>query len=271
MSRLRKQVSLHFTNEQTYKHTEHLNEQKRLRGILTTFLDKYAENPEMVERWLNGEIQLESTGVATEADEKVLSLKQNLAVFNAYLDSARGMNEGNMEDFEDQLSANQFREFKTNFEKSQQFTDNLGYQEQAVTVEPTVETPQQNNQMAEMQDQINQLTTMMQNMMNGNGTVNSEEKIQVTNPSHNSLYEESKTVENSAVISADLIKMPEEPEEIIEEVIEDQVIEETVIEEEPVEEKPVVEEKKKEEDAEDIIAGVGDAMSAIEGLGIDLF
>lgn len=108
----RQQVSLHFTNERTYQYSERLKEQKRLRTVLSNFLDKFAENPEMVERWLNGEIQLENNGVVTESDEKILALKQNLAVFNAFLDSAKGMNEGNMEEFEDQLSATQFRNSK---------------------------------------------------------------------------------------------------------------------------------------------------------------
>ena len=264
----RQQVSLHFTNERTYQYSERLKEQKRLRTVLSNFLDKFAENPEMVERWLNGEIQLENNGVVTESDEKILALKQNLAVFNSFLDSAKGMNEGNMEEFEDQLSATQFREFKTNFEKSQQIMDNPEYQEHAVTVEPIVETPKQNSQLADMQNQIDQLMTMMQNIANGNGTGNSEVKIEVTNPSHNSLHEENKTFEKSEVVSADVIKMPDETED---EVIEEPIIREEVIEE-PIIEETIVEEPKKEADPvdEDVLAGVGDAMSAIEGLGIEL-
>ncbi|PGF05026.1 hypothetical protein [Bacillus toyonensis] len=267
MSRLRQQVSLHFTSEKTFEYTEKLKEQKRLRTVLSTFLDKFAENPEMVERWLNGEIHLENNGVATESDEKILALKQNLAVYTAFLDNAKGMNDCNIEEFEDQLTATQFREFKTNFEKSQQIMDIPEYQEHAVTVEPIVETPKQTNQMAQMQDQINQLMTMMQNMANGNGTGNSEVKIEVTNPSHNSLHEESKTFEKSEVVSADIIKIPDETEE---EVIEEPTIREEIIEE-PIIEETVVEEPKKDEPVdEDVLAGVGDAMSAIEGLGIEL-
>lgn len=61
------------------------------------------------------------------------------------------------------------------------------------------------------------------------------------------------------------------PDETEDEVIEEPIIREEVIEE-PIIEETIVEEPKKEADPvdEDVLAGVGDAMSAIEGLGIEL-
>ncbi|MEC2463460.1 hypothetical protein P9X10_00915 [Bacillus cereus] len=274
-SAFRQQVSLLIGSENTYKFSEELKKQKRLRNILVMFLDKMAEDPEGVERWLNGDLQLESNGVSSEADEKILALKQNLAIFSSYIEVAQSTNEGNVSDFEDQLTASEFRRFKTNFEKSQQIPDSLEYDEHAVTVEQEVQTPQQSNKIDEMQDQINQLITMVQGMSNGNMNVNSDVKIPVTNPTDHQVFEESKTTqfeeEKVEVVSANIIKMPEETEVIEDETIIDETVIEPIIEEESDDvQTPVVEDKKAEENNEELLEGIGDVASMVEDLGIEI-
>ena len=214
----RHQVSLIITNDHTSSVVESLKKDKRLKSLLVNFLDKYAENPQQVELWLNNE---DAQSGVVEESEKLVKLKSSLELFKAFLDTAKAQNESNVDSYTDYLTNEEYYKFRTEFEKSEQRFRELDAPKDAPTMVENKETENLKNEVKELKDDLNELKHMLSEALTKNSLNIPDSKISVTSDLHEELQADNESVNKSEEIIAsteipDADQLIYEEEEIIE-------------------------------------------------------
>ncbi|PHE64281.1 hypothetical protein COF68_05410 [Bacillus toyonensis] len=191
----RAQVSLLIANDDTYEFVENLKKQKKLKSSITKFLDKFAENPERVEMWLEQEGFEEFEGLSVQEDEKITKLKSDLAIFSAFVETAQAQNDANLESFTDYLTNEQFIKFKTDFEKSQQILENQDSYLEMATSSQTEANDEMAEKMSSMEKQLEEMKTLILNMSNNNSGSSNPLEIKVTQPVNEPLLVQQETIQ----------------------------------------------------------------------------
>jgi len=188
----RYQVSLTITDEKSAWIVDRLRAERRLKPLLVRFLDKYAENPELAELWLDGEGSFQE-GVVEE-NEKLTKLKSSLALFTTFLEAAKMQNDANVESFTDYLTNEEFIRFRTEFEKSERKLAQIDSPKELVTVGSSMSNPDLEKDVKDLRQQVEELKTIVLNAVNGNSLLKDYSKISVT-PSKNEYLSESEEIE----------------------------------------------------------------------------
>lgn len=250
----RVQVSLVIKNEQTIDLVDMLKKEKRLKTMIVKFLDKYAENPEQVDLWLEDNYVI-NDGVSEE-NEKLTKLKSSLALFTTFVETARMQNESNVDNFTDLLTNDQYIKFRTEFEKSEH---KVASQEVAYSSEIdgfVEETSNIEKEVLDLKKQIQELKTIVSEAITTKPFKDNESKIEVM-ASNNEDSDRKETVQKE-------LKIDDKPEESDKE---QGSIMGTVKEEKQEVEEIILEQvEQKEEDEEDV--DITDALSIMDSLGV---
>ena len=214
----REQVSLNIVNEETAKLAVRLKKEKNLKPTLIKFLDKYAQNPESVEMWLNEDETFELEGGVD--NEKLTDLKKNLAIFSAFVEVANSANESNVESYMDGLEPEAYWSFKTNFEKSQQIIENQDSNEPLVIGSSEPVDDKIVKQVESLQEQLKEMKMLVSELVNNQPALITEQKIAATVEEPVQVQVEEKTVEKKQeviedvpVVKEDVKVEPEKKEE----------------------------------------------------------
>lgn len=214
----REQVSLNIVNEDTANLTKRLKQNKLLKPTLIKFLDKYSQNPESVEMWLNEDETFELEGGVD--NEKLTDLKKNLAIFSAFVEVANSANESNVESYMDGLEPEAYWSFKTNFEKSQQIIENGDTNETLAIGSSAPVDDKIAKQVESLQEQLKEMKMLVSSIVNNNPAQITEQKISATIEEPVQVQVEEKTVEKKQeivedvpVVTEDVKVEPEKKEE----------------------------------------------------------
>lgn len=251
----RVQVSLIITEEKTQSLVDSLRREKLLKNTIVRFLDKYAENPEQVLMWLNSDEDIQN-GVVEE-NEKLTRLKESLALFSTFVETAKMQNDSNVDNFTDYLTDSQYIKFRTEFKKSEQIISNseLSYDEE--TIEPEESPKDLEKVVHNLTEQVQEMKTLLNKVITGEVKEGIKTETPVTTPE----VEQVSVQEETADIFSGFMEQQEEVAPKTEPV----AVEEPVEVEKEVAVANEVIESSAEEEEEDI--DMSEALSIMDSLG----